>query len=183
MLKTGSFLLCFYTGETSRLWWASVLLLSDPRQSGHTVRVPYQPSVFAPFCFKSAGLALSWASAVLLWFLALLYIFLIDLSIRRVHKEIDMFFVIPWKELLNWHKTEAGKIRPAHSPPFSVCRSENRVGLIALGYGTIINMYRTGWNNGRDTYTNFIYRAYKVCTTGHFWWEYFPECPEKVIKT
>ena len=62
-------LLCFYTGEASRLWWASVLLLSEPRQSVRTVRVPYRPSVFAPFYLKSAGLALIWASAVLLWFL------------------------------------------------------------------------------------------------------------------
>ena len=89
--------LCFYTGETSRLWWASVLLLSDPRQSVHTVRVPYQPSVFAPFCFKSAGLALVWASAVLLWFLALLYIFLIDLSIRRIHKDKNIKLCSSWK--------------------------------------------------------------------------------------
>ena len=44
----------------------------------------------APFCLKSAGLALIWASAVLLWFLALLYIFLIDLSIRRVHNKSDI---------------------------------------------------------------------------------------------
>ena len=63
-------LLCFYTGETSRLWWASVLPLSEPRQSVHTVRVPYQPSVFAPFFLKSAGWVLIWTSAVLLWFLA-----------------------------------------------------------------------------------------------------------------
>ena len=82
--------LCFYTGETSRLWWASVLLLSDPRQSVHTVRVPYQPSVFAPFCFKSAGLALVWASAVLLWFLALLYTTKAELSIRRVYNKWDV---------------------------------------------------------------------------------------------
>lgn len=44
----------------------------------------------APFCFKSAGLALLWASAVLLWFLALLYIFLRVLSIRRLYKEVHM---------------------------------------------------------------------------------------------
>mgnify|MGYP006876668841 FL=1 len=90
-------LLCFYTGETSRLWWASILLLSEPRQSVHTVRVPYRPSVFAPFCLKSAGLALIWASAVLLWFLALLYIFLIDLSIRRVHKDKNIKLCSSWK--------------------------------------------------------------------------------------
>ena len=51
----------------------------------------------APFCFKSAGLALSWASAVLLWFLALLYIFLIDLSIRRVHKDKNIKLCSSWK--------------------------------------------------------------------------------------
>ena len=83
-------LLCFYTGEASRLWWASVLLLSEPRQSVHTVRVPYRPSVFAPFCLKSAGLALIWASAVLLWFLALLYWKMHSLSIRRVHNKSDI---------------------------------------------------------------------------------------------
>ena len=82
-------LLCFYTGEASRLWWASVLLLSEPRQSVRTVRVPYRPSVFAPFCLKSAGLALIWASAVLLWFLALLYRKMHSLSIRRVHNKSD----------------------------------------------------------------------------------------------
>lgn len=85
-------LLCFYTGEASRLWWASVLLLSEPRQSVHTVRVPYRPSVFAPFCLKSAGLALIWASAVLLWFLALLYTRGRGLSIRRMHNELVIFF-------------------------------------------------------------------------------------------
>ena len=83
-------LLCFYTGEASRLWWASVLLLSEPRQSVRTVRVPYRPSVFAPFCLKSAGLALIWASAVLLWFLALLYRKMRSLSIRRVHNKSDI---------------------------------------------------------------------------------------------
>ena len=51
----------------------------------------------APFCFKSAGLALSWASAVLLWFLALLYIFLIDLSIRRIHKDRNIKLCSSWK--------------------------------------------------------------------------------------
>ena len=85
-------LLCFYTGEASRLWWASVLLLSEPRQSVHTVRVPYRPSVFAPFCLKSAGLALIWASAVLLWFLALLYTRGRGLSIRRMHNKLDIIF-------------------------------------------------------------------------------------------
>lgn len=85
-------LLCFYTGEASRLWWASVLLLSEPRQSVRTVRVPYRPSVFAPFCLKSAGLALIWASAVLLWFLALLYTRGRGLSIRRMHNKLDIIF-------------------------------------------------------------------------------------------
>lgn len=85
-------LLCFYTGEASRLWWASVLLLSEPRQSVRTVRVPYRPSVFAPFCLKSAGLALIWASAVLLWFLALLYTRGRGLSIRRMHNELNILF-------------------------------------------------------------------------------------------
>ena len=84
-------LLCFYTGEASRLWWASVLLLSEPRQSVRAVRVPYRPSVFAPFCLKSAGLALIWASAVLLWFLALLYRKIHSLSIRRVHNKLAIF--------------------------------------------------------------------------------------------
>lgn len=92
-------LLCFYTGETSRLWWASVLLLSEPRQSVRTVRVPYQPSVFAPFCLKSAGLALIWASAVLLWFLALLYTRGRGLSIRRMHNELVIFFQETTKKL------------------------------------------------------------------------------------
>ena len=45
----------------------------------------------APFCFKSAGLALVWASAVLLWFLALLYTTKAELSIRRVHNKWDVF--------------------------------------------------------------------------------------------
>ena len=79
-----------YTGETSRLWRASVLLLSESRQSVRTVRVPYQPSVFAPFFLKSAGVALFWASAVLLWFLALLYRKMHGLSIRRVHNKSDI---------------------------------------------------------------------------------------------
>ena len=96
--------LCFYTGETSRLWWASVLLLSDPRQSVHTVRVPYQPSVFAPFCFKSAGLALVWASAVLLWFLALLYPKVSSLSIRRVHNNFHIIFPYSTDKLGRFHR-------------------------------------------------------------------------------
>lgn len=45
----------------------------------------------APFCFKSAGLALVWASAVLLWFLALLYTTKAELSIRRVYNKWDVF--------------------------------------------------------------------------------------------
>ena len=44
----------------------------------------------APFCLKSAGLALIWASAVLLWFLALLYRKMHSLSIRRVHNKSDI---------------------------------------------------------------------------------------------
>ena len=90
--RLAQFLLCFYTGETSRLWWASVLLLSDPRQSVHTVRVPYQPSVFAPSFLKSAGWDLFWSSAVLVWFLALLYPEDAALSIRRLHKEMNSLF-------------------------------------------------------------------------------------------
>ena len=45
----------------------------------------------APFYLKSAGLALIWASAVLLWFLALLYRKMHSLSIRRVHNKSDTF--------------------------------------------------------------------------------------------
>ena len=104
MLKNGSYLLCFYTGETSRLWWASVLLLSEPRQSVHTVRVPYQPSVFAPFFLKSAGWVLIWTSAVLLWFLALLYTHEPVLSIRRVHNELDILFQETTKKLWESYK-------------------------------------------------------------------------------
>ena len=96
--------LCFYTGETSRLWWASVLLLSEPRQSVHTVRVPYQPSVFAPFFLKSAGWVLIWTSAVLLWFLALLYTHEPVLSIRRVHNELDILFQETTKKLWESYK-------------------------------------------------------------------------------
>ena len=44
----------------------------------------------APFYLKSAGLALIWASAVLLWFLALLYRKMHSLSIRRVHNKSDI---------------------------------------------------------------------------------------------
>ena len=44
----------------------------------------------APFYLKSAGLALIWASAVLLWFLALLYRKMRGLSIRRVHNKSDI---------------------------------------------------------------------------------------------
>ena len=97
-------LLCFYTGETSRLWWASVLLLSEPRQSVHTVRVPYQPSVFAPFFLKSAGWVLIWTSAVLLWLLALLYTHEPVLSIRRVHNELDILFQETTKKLWESYK-------------------------------------------------------------------------------
>ena len=119
--------LCFYTGETSRLWWASVLLLSDPRQSVHTVRVPYQPSVFAPFCFKSAGLALVWASAVLLWFLALLYPKVSSLSIRRVHNNIHIIFPYSTDKLGRFHRLSDAirfiRVRQSFfsraSPPYS----------------------------------------------------------------
>ena len=45
----------------------------------------------APFCFKSAGLALIWASAVLLWFLALLYSKRGRLSIRRLYNNCPLF--------------------------------------------------------------------------------------------
>ena len=44
----------------------------------------------APFCFKSAGLALIWASAVLLWFLALLYSKRGRLSIRRLYNNCPL---------------------------------------------------------------------------------------------
>ena len=111
-------LLCFYTGETSRLWWASVLLLSEPRQSVRTVRVPYRPSVFAPFCLKSAGLALIWASAVLLWFLALLYTRGRGLSIRKMHNELDIFFQEMTKKLYCSYKrtTETASLRSLDGP-------------------------------------------------------------------
>ena len=111
-------LLCFYTGEASRLWWASVLLLSEPRQSVRTVRVPYRPSVFAPFCLKSAGLALIWASAVLLWFLALLYTRGRGLSIRRMHNELDTFFQEMTKKLYCSYKraTETASLRSLDGP-------------------------------------------------------------------
>ena len=61
-------------------------------------------------------------------------------------------------------------LRPAYPChlPAGVPPGRKADGLIAPGDGTIINMYRTGWNNGLDTYTNFIYRAYKACTMGHF---------------
>ena len=41
-------------------------------------------------------------------------------------------------------------------------------GLTDFRYAVIINMYRSGCNTRRDTYTNFIYQAYKLCTIGHF---------------
>ena len=52
---------------------------------------------------------------------------------------------------------------PAGVPPR--CKTG---GLTDFRYAVIINMYRSGCNPRRDTYTNFIYRAYKVCTMGHF---------------
>ena len=102
-------LLCFYTGA-SRLWWASVLLLSEPRQSVHTVRVPYQPSVFAPFFLKSAGWVLIWTSAVLLWFLALLYTHELVLSIRRMHNELDILFQETTNKLWESYKERDEKL-------------------------------------------------------------------------
>ena len=99
-------LLCFYTGETSRLWWASVLLLSIS-----TIGL-------APFCLKSAGLALIWASAVLLWFLALLYTRRRGLSIRRMHNELDIFFQEMTKKLYCSYKrtTETASLRSLDGP-------------------------------------------------------------------
>ncbi len=111
-------LLCFYTGETSRLWWASILLLSEPRQPVPAVRVPYRPSVFAPFFLKSAGVTLIWASAVLLWFLALLYTRGRGLSIRRMHNELDIFFQEMTKKLYCSYKrtTETASLRSLDGP-------------------------------------------------------------------
>ena len=170
----------------------------------------------APFCFKPAGLALSWASAVLLWFLALLYIFLIDLSIRRVHKDRNIKLCSSWKTadgtckmplsvrcartivpfgeelcalqggLPRKSRRKADAVLRAACPchlPAGVPPRRKTGGLTDFRYAVIINMYRSGCNPRRDTYTNFIYRAYKVCTMGHFWWKYFPECPEKAIET
>ena len=62
----------------------------------------------APFCFKSAGLALIWASAVLLWFLALLYTRGRGLSIRRMHNELVIFFQETTKKLYYSHKQKTG---------------------------------------------------------------------------
>ncbi len=56
---------------------------------------------------------------------------------------------------------------PCHLPA-GVPPGRKADGLTDFRYAVIINMYRSGCNNGRDTYTNFIYRAYKVCTMGHF---------------
>ena len=102
----------FLYGGSSRLWWASVLLLSEPRQSVRAVRVPYRPSVFAPFCLKSAGLALIWASAVLLWFLALLYTRGRGLSIRRMHNKLEHNFSETTKKIVLSYKTARLKQPP-----------------------------------------------------------------------
>ena len=59
----------------------------------------------APFCFKSAGLALIWASAVLLWFLALLYPKVSSLSIRRVHNNIHTIFPYSTDKLDRFYNT------------------------------------------------------------------------------
>ena len=56
---------------------------------------------------------------------------------------------------------------PCHLPA-GVPPRRKTGGLTDFRYAVIINMYRSGCNTGRDAYTNFIYRAYKVCTMGHF---------------
>ena len=56
---------------------------------------------------------------------------------------------------------------PCHLPA-GVPPRRKTGGLTDFRYAVIINMYRSGCNTGRDTYTNFIYRAYKVCTMAHF---------------
>ena len=96
MLKTGSVFVFLYGGNIP-----FVVSLCFASQRTPTACPCCAGSIstigLAPFCFKSAGLALSWASAVLLWFLALLYIFLIDLSIRRVHKDRNIKLCSSWK--------------------------------------------------------------------------------------
>ena len=56
---------------------------------------------------------------------------------------------------------------PCHLPA-GVPPRRKTGGLTDFRYAVIINMYRSGCNTGQDAYTNFIYRAYKVCTMGHF---------------
>lgn len=72
----------------------------------------------APFCLKSAGLALIWASAVLLWFLALLYTRGRGLSIRRMHNELDIFFQEMTKKLYCSYKRtiETASLRSLDGP-------------------------------------------------------------------
>ena len=56
---------------------------------------------------------------------------------------------------------------PCHLPA-GVPPRRKTGGLIDFRYAVIINMYRRGRNTGQDTYTIFIYLAYKACTMGHF---------------
>ena len=56
---------------------------------------------------------------------------------------------------------------PCHLPA-GVPPRRKTGGLTDFRYAVIINMYRSGCNTRRDTYTNFIYQAYKLCTIGHF---------------
>lgn len=56
---------------------------------------------------------------------------------------------------------------PCHLPA-GVPPQRKTGGLIDFRYAVIINMYRRGRNTGQDTYTIFIYLAYKACTIGHF---------------
>ena len=96
MLKTGSVVVFLYGGNipfvVSLCFASQRIPTACPCCAGSISTIG-----LAPFCFKSAGLALSWASAVLLWFLALLYIFLNDLSIRRVHKDRNVKLCSSWK--------------------------------------------------------------------------------------
>ena len=55
MLKSRSFFFVFLYGGNIPSVVSVCFALSEPRQPVRTVRVPYQPSVFAPFCLKSAG--------------------------------------------------------------------------------------------------------------------------------
>ena len=69
MLKTGSVLLFWYGGNipfvVSLCFASQRIPTACPCCAGSISTIG-----LAPFCFKSAGLALVWASAVLLWFLA-----------------------------------------------------------------------------------------------------------------